>query len=83
MAVHEVSITAEGFKPAVVQVKAGDKVRWVNNDTVNHWPSFEGVPMLCPSRDLTYQHEAEFSEKGEFPYYCKKHPTLTGTIAVK
>lgn len=36
---HTVEITASGFVPGTVTVKAGDKVEWLNGHTVDAWPA--------------------------------------------
>ncbi|MEK6950886.1 MAG: hypothetical protein AABX13_04150 [Nanoarchaeota archaeon] len=38
-ATHAVEITASGFLPGTVTVKAGDKVEWTNEHSVDAWPA--------------------------------------------
>src|SRR3989344_2256782 len=48
-----VSITSVGFSPKEVMIKAGDTVKFVNNDTKKHWPASSMHPthLLCPGFD--------------------------------
>lgn len=41
---HTVEITSAGFSPSTLTIKAGDIVRWVNKDTVGHWPASANHP---------------------------------------
>lgn len=79
---HTVAITDKGFVPAKLTVRAGDVVHWRNDDTVNHWPSFHDLPMLCPSRDLTFECEMKCEFTGVLPYFCQKNPEMKGEITV-
>jgi plastocyanin len=71
------------FVPASIQVPVGTKVTWSNKDYVAHTAtSADGstfdTKTILPgtSLTLTLQH------KGVFPYYCKIHPWMMGTILV-
>jgi plastocyanin len=71
------------FVPASIQVPVGTKVTWSNKDYVAHTAtSADGstfdTKTILPgtSLTLTLQH------KGIFPYYCKIHPWMMGTILV-
>lgn len=39
-----VEITSDGFIPAVVTIKQGKKVTWINRDTNEHWPAANEHP---------------------------------------
>ena len=41
-----VTITASGFSPVTIPIRAGERVMWVNNDIKNYWPA----------SDPTHQH---------------------------
>lgn len=36
---REIIITANGFEPTEITIKAGQTVRWVNKDSQEHWPA--------------------------------------------
>lgn len=79
-AVVRVSITEQGFSPAVVVIPTGTMVRWQNNGTLAH--SLSGQ-VRSPS-DLqpgeTYQRR--FTTPGEYTYLDGRHPDSAGTVVV-
>jgi plastocyanin len=79
-AVVRVSITEQGFSPAVVVVPTGTVVQWQNNGSLAH--SLSGQ-VRSPS-DLqpgeTYQRR--FTTPGEYSYLDGRHPDSGGTVVV-
>jgi plastocyanin len=69
------------FEPATVTVHVGDMVTWRNRDIVEHTAtSRDGAfdvttPMGRPARWRA-------AKVGEFAYYCRRHPNMTGVIRV-
>lgn len=41
---HVISMTREGFGPSEIEIRRGDIVQWVNNDSVDHWPASDLHP---------------------------------------
>ena len=68
-------------------VPAGTTVIWTNRDSVSHTSS-SGVPVtldgLWDSLELSKgdQFSFTFAQAGVFPYWCRIHPNMTGTITV-
>jgi plastocyanin len=70
-----------------LQVRPGDSVLWVNQDSFPHTASvgtqvspgteFDSPPL---ANGETYSHT--FAAAGTFAYYCEIHPSMTGTITV-
>lgn len=60
-ATQAVEITASGFLPETVTVKAGDKVEWTNTHTVDAWPASAVHPThkAYPESDLQKCNSAE------------------------
>jgi plastocyanin len=79
-AVVRVSITEQGFSPAVVVIPTGTVVRWQNNGTLAH--SLSGQ-VRSPS-DLqpgeTYQRR--FTTPGQYSYLDGRHHDSGGTVVV-
>ncbi|HEX6491644.1 MAG TPA: cupredoxin domain-containing protein [Gaiellaceae bacterium] len=77
-----VQIKHTGFSPASLTIKAGDTVRWVNSDTVNHQVvSNNGTfvsPILGPGKTYSYQFQAA----GTYHYHDGLYPARKGTIVV-
>ena len=90
------TLTDKAFSPNPVNVKIGDTITWVNEDSVFHTvvsgnPSSGGEtgkvfdsglsgPTALTTRGKTFSHT--FTEKGEFPYFCQLHPTMIGNVIV-
>jgi plastocyanin len=87
------SLTDTAFKPNPVEVKIGDSVTWINDDSQPHTvtsgqngqpdgkfdssPNFN--PLIPPGQ--TFKHK--FTEgAGQYPYYCALHPNMVGTVSV-
>ncbi len=79
----EVKIDNFSFTPKSMTVKAGTAVTWTNHDDIPHnvvstQKKFSS-PVLDTDQTFTYQ----FNDPGSFPYFCKIHPMMTGTIVVE
>jgi plastocyanin len=90
------TLADKAFSPNPVNVKIGDTITWVNEDSVFHTvvsgnPSTGGEtgkvfdsglsgPTALTTKGKTFSHT--FTEKGEFPYFCQLHPTMTGKVIV-
>ncbi len=84
----EVEIEDFAFVPKSVTIFQGDTVVWKNRDNVGHTSTSgeSGVPNgLWDSgilgRDQTFSRVSDSA--GTFPYYCKPHPIMTGTVVVE
>ena len=71
------------FVPAVVHVKAGDTVEWINDDTDAH--TVDSATKLFESEglDTHEQYSHTFTKAGSFAYFCDLHPYMKGTVMVK
>ena len=81
--------TDECYIPATLNISTGTTVVWENNDSAAHLAT-SGTPDGGPDgafdsgmimAGATY--EFEFSDKGEFVYYCLVHPWMIGTVIVE
>lgn len=72
----------------VLEVAAGTKVTWINNDTINHEVhsdgslgiAHEGGPLLANGANTYTQ---TFTKAGTFTYRCHIHPNMQAQIIVK
>ncbi len=82
---------ATAFDPIDLTVPVGTTVRWTNLDAVAHTVTSgtsdgstgtpDGVfdsPFLDQGDTFTFT----FTEPGTYPYYCKPHPWMKGTVTV-
>lgn len=83
--VVEVRIEQYQFIPAEISVKAGDVVRWTNNEKrTSHSVVFpqEGgreSERLFPEENWARQ----FLVPGRYPYHCGPHPEMKGVVLVE
>jgi plastocyanin len=72
------------FVPAIIHVKAGGSVAWVNCEptAVPHTSSADAgawnSPGLAPNDAFT----RAFPTAGSFPYHCAIHPSMKATVIV-
>ncbi len=78
-----ITIENEAFQPVTLTVAAGTTVTWTSRDDDPHTvTSTENVFASAGlEKDDTYSYT--FTTAGTYPYYCKLHPHMTGTIVVK
>ena len=79
--VVQVKISDLAFSPAEITVKVGDSIEWVNGDFIDHTAT-------AKSGDWDVMIGAEKSARlllkhaGTIDYFCRIHPSMTGTIRV-
>jgi plastocyanin len=88
-AANEVEMVGQSFTPATIQIEVGATVTWVNVSSLTHTVT-SGTDgqhddkfnsgNIAPGGEFSYQ----FSEIGEYPYYCIPHVSngMTGTVNV-
>jgi plastocyanin len=71
------------FSPASITAKVGDTITWTNNDTTGHTATVDGQD-ACTTTTLASGASGSitFSQAGTYPFHCKIHPNMTGTITV-
>jgi plastocyanin len=78
----EIRIASLKFPGDTLRIAAGQSVRWVNGDPVEHTVTFDaepGSPPIPPSG--SYVHR--FEKPGTYTYHCTPHPFMTGVIIVR
>lgn len=81
---HVVTIRDYRFEPALLQIKAGDSVRWVNAEKrTSHSVLFTGSESLESERLFPGEGWVrQFEAGGSHPYRCGPHPEMTGEVRV-
>ena len=73
---------SNSFSPNPVEVKVGETVTWINDDSGRHTvTSKDGVfdsGMMGKAQSFSFT----FDKAGEYPYFCEPHPTMVGTVVV-
>ena len=73
---------SNSYNPIPVEVKVGETVTWINDDSVIHTAtSTDGTfdsGIMRKGQSFSYT----FDTAGEYPYYCTLHPNMVGTVVV-
>jgi plastocyanin len=78
-----VKIANFAFAPATVSAKVGDTITWTNSDSTGHTATVDGQdPCTTPTLASGASGSITFSQAGTYPFHCKIHPQMTGTITV-
>lgn len=80
---HTIVIEAMQFTPQVLEVKAGDTVKWINRDAFPH--NAVSATKGFKSKTLAPNASWKFTvrKKGSFAYTCTLHPMMMGRLIVK
>lgn len=81
--VHEVAIRGFTYVPAHVTIRAGDVVRWTNEDAAPHDAVELGQQWQTPLLKTGESGEVRFDRPGLQSYYCTVHPAMRGTVEVR
>jgi aldose sugar dehydrogenase len=77
------------YSPNPLEIKVGDTVTWINNDSSPHTVTSSSSSSLSEDsnfdsdvlqRDETFSFT--FDREGEYPYFCTLHAGMVGTIVV-
>jgi hypothetical protein len=66
-----------------VTVTVGDTVTWTNADAQGHTATADDASFDTGTIGGSTSKSVTFATAGTFPYHCKIHPTMTGTIVVE
>jgi plastocyanin len=71
------------FVPTTINAAVGDVIVWTNNDTVPHTATLKD-DAACTTPNLAGGETGglTFSAAGTYAFFCKVHPSMTGTIEV-
>lgn len=79
---HQVLIEGMQFRPAVVTVKRGDQVVWLNKDVVPHTATAARV-FDSGSVDAGKRWTWTATAAGRIEYVCTFHPGMKAVVVVK
>lgn len=86
----EVAVAAKGFlfSPDEITIAVGGTVTWSNSDSILHTVT-SGTP---ESPNYEFDRDLEgagtstsirFEESGDYPFFCSRHPHMTGVVHVE
>jgi amicyanin len=79
----QVKIANFTFDPAVLTVKVGATVTWVNADDIPHLVSEKDGKFRSSALDTDATFSQTFKDAGTIEYFCVLHPHMTGKIVVE
>ena len=78
----EVLITNFSFSPSSLTVSAGTTVTWKNQDAATHTVTSNTGVFDSGDMGTNTTFTWTFTTVGSYPYHCKFHSGMTGTIIV-
>jgi plastocyanin len=83
LARQTVTMEAVAFQPADLTVHVGDTIVWTNKDPFPHTVTSKsgGFDSKQLAAGKTWMYRAQ--RKGDYPYVCTLHPTMSGTIHIR
>ena len=78
-----VDIASFRFKPALIAVRRGGRVRWTNSDTASHTATADDRSFDTQGLDHGQSQTVTFSTPGRFPYHCDFHPFMKAVVVVR
>jgi plastocyanin len=79
----DVRMAVYKFGTDAVTISAGQAVRWINDDPVEHTVTFDGTEGGSPvlGHNGTFIHR--FDKPGRYTYHCTPHPFMKGVVIVR
>lgn len=71
------------YSPVPLTVKVGTTVTWINHDDIPHTVDSTQGKFKSAALDTDEKFEFRFTEAGEYPFYCRIHPKMTGKVIVQ
>lgn len=82
-AVSQVTIDNYAFSPVPLTVKVGTTVTWTNHDDDAHSVDSTQGKFKSKALNTNDKFQFDFTEAGEYPFNCRFHPNMKGTIIVQ
>ena len=71
------------FVPAVLTVAPGTTVTWTNTDEEPHTVTSNNGSFRSSALDTDDKFSFTFTRPGDYAYFCRLHPHMTGRVVVK
>ena len=82
-AASQVMIDNFVYSPVPLTIKVGTTVTWINHDDIPHTVDSTQGKFKSAALDTDDKFEFKFTEAGEYPFFCRIHPKMTGKIVVQ
>jgi plastocyanin/mono/diheme cytochrome c family protein len=80
---HRVSISNFAYAPSTLKAKVGDTVEWKNEDAAVHTATADDRSFDSGDVQPDGTQRIVVKKKGQFPYTCRHHPAMKGTLVVE
>jgi plastocyanin len=81
------NLGGSSYVPSPLQLRVGQTVNWLNEDSIEHTATLQGVfdtGRISPtSAHSENGDQVTFRTAGTFTYHCTIHPSMVGTIVVQ
>jgi len=83
-AAGEVSVAVKdfAFNPADITAKVGQTITFTNGDSAPHTATLDDGSCTTPNIASGSSDGLTFTAAGTYPFHCKVHPNMKGTITV-
>lgn len=79
---HKISILGMRYRPAELTIKAGDSVRWSNDDDMPHTATDRNGNWDTGTMGGGRSKTVTFAKPGTYDYFCTFHTNMSGRIIV-
>jgi plastocyanin len=80
---HPVAMEAVAFQPGDLTVNVGDTIVWTNKDPFPHTVKAKDGAFASTEVAAGKAFTFRARKKGDYPYICTLHPTMSGTLHVR
>jgi len=80
---NEVILNMNKFSPSSITVSSGTTITWTNKESVTHTVTSNTALFESGNMGKNDKFTYTFSTVGTFPYHCKFHGGMTGTVIVE
>ena len=77
---HRVYMKSSTFTPSLMTLTAGKPVAWINDDNLVHRVTADDGSFDSGDMQPGATFSRTFNMPGTFPYHCKYHQGMTGTV---
>ena len=77
-----VTIVNSTYKPKKLRTTVGTEVKFLNEDFEAHTVTADDGSFSSTILTRHHAFKHTFSKPGKYPYHCKIHPYMTGTVIV-
>ena len=78
-----VAVGSMRFADDTVRIAAGQIVRWVNKDPLEHTVTFDVPGPASGTIPQDGSYAVRFDQPGTYPYHCTPHPFMKGVVVVR